>query len=444
MNRLSDYYSLKEDLKEKKNELWRLQQEYNSIVQQEPYMRGRLKNRQHTIYKLAGEIKSIEKELKNMEKAHLQDSMDMLKLMGWTTDSCGEKIYTKGESTEDQCKDGGSGSGIKGHTTSRSGYKMEDPKEIEAAIKKVKESGHPDPYYLSGLERALEVAKQERGMKDDDATEMGTFEQLGQNHETEAMEPSEHPVQAQDAEEQWITINGAHVKIEEGESKASAAKKFISKKREAKPSGGSSKKEEAPAKKQTETKSSTEKSDPNGLDKNKRRELTKQYKEGHYIKTENGEVAKISQIGTDYPEIVVERADGSLGSLTWYGLSKATRAGKEDIKSAKSKADEGKSDDQKSSEKYRKRLSNLTGILSDVMKSKSKKEEALKKLEENFSKMEEDIKSGKLGEESKKVLKTYKNILNTNKEDWLKKFTGDSDPKVAEANKLINLFGGAM
>ena len=144
MNRLSDYYSLKEDLKEKKNELWRLQQEYNSIVQQEPYMRGRLKNRQHTIYKLAGEIKSIEKELKNMEKAHLQDSMDMLKLMGWTTDSCGEKIYTKS-------KDGGSGSGIKGHTTSRSGYKMEDPKEIEAAIKKVKESGHPALKELLGL-----------------------------------------------------------------------------------------------------------------------------------------------------------------------------------------------------------------------------------------------------------------------------------------------------
>lgn len=417
MNRILDYYSLKEGLKEKKNELWRLQQEYNSIVQQEPYMRGRLKNRQHTIYKLAGEIKSIEKELKNMKKAHLQDSMDMLKLMGWTTDSCGEKIYTKGEAEDASLAE-------------------------EEAMKIMRE---PHKYPEAKVTEAAKLLLKKKGIlsKDDDATEMGTFEQLGKNHETEAMEPSKNPVQAQDAEEQWITINGAHVKIEEGESKASAAKKFIAKKREAKPSGGSSKKEEVPAKKQTKTKSSTEKLDPNDLDKNKRRELAKQYKEGHYIKTENGEVAKISQIGTDYPEIVVERADGSLGSLTWYGLSKATRAGKEDIKSAKSKADEGKSDDQKSSEKYRKRLSNLTGILSDVMKSKSKKEEALKKLEENFSKMEADIKSGKLGKESKEVLETYKNRLNNNKENWLK-FTGDSDPKVAEANKLINLFGGAM
>ena len=33
-----------------------------------------------------------------------------------------------------------------------------------------------------------------------------------------------------DAEEQWITVNGAHVKIEEGESKESAVKEFIKKK----------------------------------------------------------------------------------------------------------------------------------------------------------------------------------------------------------------------
>ena len=35
-----------------------------------------------------------------------------------------------------------------------------------------------------------------------------------------------------DADEQWITMNGAHVKIEGGESKASAAKNFISSKKE--------------------------------------------------------------------------------------------------------------------------------------------------------------------------------------------------------------------
>ena len=199
------------------------------------------------------------KELENnMDTKHTKDAMDMLKLMGWTTDSCG-KVYTKGESTEDAkseaekekekeddrrerelyerilknrgnyksnlisvverlarekgMKDGGPGSGVKGHTTqepsytSRSGYNFEEPKVIEAAIKKVKESGHPDVHYLSGLEMALERAKKERGMKDDDATEMGTFEELGQNHETEAMEPEEHPTLAQDAMSKDSTIS---------------------------------------------------------------------------------------------------------------------------------------------------------------------------------------------------------------------------------------------
>lgn len=208
MNKLSDLTILKQLLKEKQNKLSTLKYEYEAIVEQEPYMRNRLKNRQYSMHKLAGEIKSIEKEIKTMESKHLQDSMEILRLSGFTTDSdCGEKVYTKGESTKDECKDGGPGSGIKGHTTSkepsytsRSGYNFEEPKIIEAAIKKVKESGHPDPYYLSGLEQALQRSKKERGIKDDDATKMGAFEELGQNHETEAMEPEKNPVQAQDDE----------------------------------------------------------------------------------------------------------------------------------------------------------------------------------------------------------------------------------------------------
>ena len=139
MNKLSDLTILKQLLKEKQNKLSTLKYEYEAIVKQEPYMRNRLKNRQYSMHKLAGEIKSIEKEIKTMESKHLQDSMEILRLSGFTTDSdCGEKVYTKG--AEDQCKD-------------------------------------------------------------DDATEMGTFEQLGQNHETEAMEPEKNPVQAQDEDE---------------------------------------------------------------------------------------------------------------------------------------------------------------------------------------------------------------------------------------------------
>lgn len=280
MNKLSDLTILKQLLKEKQNKLSTLKYEYEAIVEQEPYMRNRLKNRQYSMHKLAGEIKSIEKEIKTMESKHLQDSMEILRLSGFTTDAdptsylnkqvwvrheangqvykglvnkeagnmihvvlpatgqsawksknqvelvkdsdCGEKVYTKGESTEDECKDGGPGSGIKGHTTSkepsytsRSGYNFEEPKVIEAAIKKVKESGHPDVHYLSGLERALYLAKKERGMKDDDATEMGAFEQLGQNHETEAMEPEKNPVQAQDGIRfvTWVKPSGLEYQI---------------------------------------------------------------------------------------------------------------------------------------------------------------------------------------------------------------------------------------
>ena len=95
-------------------------------------------------------------------KEHLQDSMEILRLSGFTIDSdCGEKVYTKG--AEDQCKD-------------------------------------------------------------DDATEMGTFEQLGQNHETEAMEPEKNPVQAQDdeVEEKFKTVMEEFGK---GELKSSSGEK---------------------------------------------------------------------------------------------------------------------------------------------------------------------------------------------------------------------------
>lgn len=77
-------------------------------------------------------------------------------------------------------------------------YKFEDPKEIEKAIKEVEKSDHPNMQYLGALKRALELAKQERSIKDDDATENGAIEQYGQNKETEKMEPQKEPIQAQD------------------------------------------------------------------------------------------------------------------------------------------------------------------------------------------------------------------------------------------------------
>lgn len=296
MSRISDYNITKQELQEKKNELWRLQQEYKAIVEQEPYMNGRLKNRQHTIYKLAGEIKSLEKELKQMEK-YTKDAMDMLKLIGytkdekiyrgrksvgtlstrreieawggdadydfewevrnssgtlvwgngganslsaaeqqmkaamkkaderWSKDSCGEKVYTKGESTEDQCKDGGPGSGIKGHTGGEPMAKLSKswtPENINHIMR------NPHLYREEVVEEAARKSLENKGLlkkaKDDDATEMGSFEQLGQNHETEAMEPEEHPTLAQDDEvgEKFKTVMEEFSK---GELKSSSGEK---------------------------------------------------------------------------------------------------------------------------------------------------------------------------------------------------------------------------
>ena len=78
------------------------------------------------------------------------------------------------------------------------GYKFEDPKEIEKAIKEVEKSGHPNMQYLMALKRALELAKQERSTKDDDATEHGSIEELGKNKKTESMPLEKDPTLAQD------------------------------------------------------------------------------------------------------------------------------------------------------------------------------------------------------------------------------------------------------
>ena len=198
---------------------------------------------------------------------------------------------------------------------------------------------------------------------------------------------------ATDADENWITMKGTHVKIEGGQSKGEAAKKFIKKK------GG----DPAPAK---STKAAKQES-TGKVNKEQRKELAKQYKEGHWVKTESGEIAKIDQIGTDYSDIVVEKADGSLGSLSWEGLAKSQRVGKEDIKAAKSKANEGKSSGQLGSEKEHKKMSSLESTIRSTTKSKEQREEAFNKLQENLSKMKEDVKSGKLSEEANKTINYY-------------------------------------
>lgn len=63
-----------------------------------------------------------------------------------------------------------------------------------------KESANPD--YIKGMEKGLLHNKMLH--KDNDATENGSIEQYGQNKETEKMEPSKNPVQAQDEDPQKI------------------------------------------------------------------------------------------------------------------------------------------------------------------------------------------------------------------------------------------------
>ena len=248
MNKLSDLTILKQLLKEKQNKLSTLKYEYEAIVEQEPYMRNRLKNRQYSIHKLAGEIKSIEKEIKTMESKHLQDSMEILRLSGFTTDAdpkaelikyaektgdpeyikhvknltnmatinarlqwhrqqdsdCGEKVYTRG--AEDGWKHYRDSKGNVWELVNAQGsfWMMEC---IRGPRK-----GDTVTFRKEMVESSM---TEDTCVKDDDATEMGTFEQLGQNHETEAMEPEEHPVQAQDGIRfvTWVKPSGLKYQI---------------------------------------------------------------------------------------------------------------------------------------------------------------------------------------------------------------------------------------
>lgn len=54
-----------------------------------------------------------------------------------------------------------------------------------------------------------------KGSKDDDATENGSIEEYGKNHETEKMSPEENPVQAQDdlssLSKNWTPENIKHI-----------------------------------------------------------------------------------------------------------------------------------------------------------------------------------------------------------------------------------------
>lgn len=198
-SRIGDYFRLKKELEEKKSELSRLEYEYNSIINQEPYMQGRLKSRQHTLHKLRGEIKSLEKEINNMVK--IKDCMDILKLSGFTYDSLGGKGYTI--------------------------LKMgKDPQGNEEVTVRIDSTGQTKSF--RGLEAINEAYKWIRsnvkdscnkvftkGSKDDDATENGSIKEYGKNKEIEKMNLENDPVLAQDdlssLSKNWTSENIKHI-----------------------------------------------------------------------------------------------------------------------------------------------------------------------------------------------------------------------------------------
>lgn len=143
---MNEYYDLKEEIERKKLDLWKLKEELDSIINQEPYMSGRLKSRQHTIYKLEGQIKALERKMNEIKKnAHLKDSVEILKLSGFpVNDAC--KVFTKGEAEDGDI-----------------------------------------------------ILPQHKCCGDDDATEKGSIKEFGKNKEIEKMDLEKDPTLAQDA-----------------------------------------------------------------------------------------------------------------------------------------------------------------------------------------------------------------------------------------------------
>lgn len=215
-------------------------------------------------YKLADQkekrLLEWRKRLENIK--HMKDSMEILRLSGFTTDEDPDIKYKNFMA------------GKKKPLTYSEGKKL---------LEEAKKAGiHPD--YLKGMERGLASLK-------DSCTKDAKFEvmyTIGHFHDPETLKDKKEIIQAnsagearrmienkwkgnlnriiqitqvhdscgekvftkgtQDAEEQWITMNGAHVKIEEGESKESATKKFIKKKGGNPAPEGGSKKSTAPSK----------------------------------------------------------------------------------------------------------------------------------------------------------------------------------------------------
>lgn len=232
---------------------------------------------------------------------------------------CG-KVFTKGT------EDGGPGSGIKGHTTPEerksSSFKMQQEAKMNQKIREDIEDFfdhdgelEDDDEFYTAMKKKYgyskeEIKKYEESFEnyrdkiingDDDATKGGSIKKYGEKN-SQKME---------DAEEQWITMNGAHVKIEEGQSKGEAVKKFTSSKKKEPKSEGEILKENPekmhplyrayyethPEKKESPKEKSKKKFKyyPDSDEEEKKRiDIANEFPKGSYVKSAGGRIFKIT------------------------------------------------------------------------------------------------------------------------------------------------------
>lgn len=149
-----------------------LQYQYQALIREGSYKLAQIHKER---------IKKLREQLKQLSKAKVQDSMDVLRLCGYTSDASVQvgpwTIYQEGNEI----------SVHRGGRAWAQGFKS--VQEAKAWIQK--------------KERWLETGQDEcptftKGSKDDDATEHGSIEQYGKGTETESMGLSDDPVLAQD------------------------------------------------------------------------------------------------------------------------------------------------------------------------------------------------------------------------------------------------------
>lgn len=274
--------------------------------------------------------------------------------------------------------------------------------------------------------------------RDDDATEHGSVEQYGKKLKSSTMKLSKNPVQAndgassKDADESWITMKGAHVKIDGGESKREAAKKFIKKK------GG----DPAPAKGKAETSSEAPKYDEEEIRGIKEKWKGKEIKGGYgseygdilnHLKKENGIIKETDKYWEMRDKLTDMREQGKRNTEEYAKAEKElkdfNKSFNKKYKALEQKAYEFSSEGEKAR-------------LREISPNQYKDSKPTKVMDDiNYTPQQ-------LQEVSWTTLPYIINNPHRYTKETLamakKMMSKDSDPKVAEANALINLCGGVM